>query len=64
MPGNVRVVAYTPLLALAPTCTAAIHHGGFGTLTTFALHAVPQLVLPYHFEGPLIAGRLAAQAPG
>lgn len=64
VPGNARVVSYVPLHALAPTCAAAIHHGGFGTLTTFALYGVPQLALPYHFEGPLLSRKLAAQGAG
>jgi glycosyltransferase (activator-dependent family) len=64
VPGNVRVVDYVPLHALAPTCTAVINHGGFGTLSTIALHGVPQLVLPFHFEGPLLARKLAAQGAG
>ncbi|MET7395839.1 activator-dependent family glycosyltransferase [Dactylosporangium sp. NPDC005572] len=64
VPDNARVVDYVPLHALAPTCTAVVNHGGFGTLSTVALHGVPQLLLPYHFEGPLLAGRLVAQGAG
>jgi glycosyltransferase (activator-dependent family) len=64
VPDNARLVPYVPLHALAPTCAAVIHHGGFGTLSTIALHAVPQLVLPYHFEGPLLARKLAEQGAG
>jgi glycosyltransferase (activator-dependent family) len=64
LPANCRVVPYVPLHALAPTCAAVVHHGGFGTLSTVALSGVPQLVLPYHFEGPLLASRLAAQGAG
>jgi glycosyltransferase (activator-dependent family) len=64
LPANCRVVPYVPLHALAPTCAAVVHHGGFGTLSTVALYGVPQLVLPYHFEGPLLAARLAAQGSG
>ena len=64
VPGNVRVADYVPLHALAPTCAAVIHHGGFGTLSTIALHGVPQLALPYHFEGPLLSRKLAEQGAG
>lgn len=64
LPANARTVGYVPLHALAPTCAAVIHHGGFGTLATFALQGVPQLILPRHFEGPLLARRLAAQGAG
>ncbi|GAA4542295.1 nucleotide disphospho-sugar-binding domain-containing protein [Amycolatopsis samaneae] len=64
IPDNARVVSYVPLDALAATCTAAIHHGGFGTLATFSRHGVPQLVLPYDFDAPLLARKLAAQGTG
>jgi glycosyltransferase (activator-dependent family) len=64
VPDNVRLVSYVPLHALAPTCTAAIHHAGFGTLNTFATHAVPQLTLPYHFDEPILAAGLADQGAG
>jgi len=64
VPANARLVSYVPLHALAPTCSAAVHHAGFGTLTTFARHAVPQLTLPYHFDEPIFAGRLAGQGAG
>jgi glycosyltransferase (activator-dependent family) len=64
VPGNARVETYVPLHALVPTCTAVVHHGGFGTLCTVALNGVPQLTLPYHFEGPLLCRRLAEQGAG
>jgi UDP:flavonoid glycosyltransferase YjiC (YdhE family) len=28
------------------------------------VHAVPQLVLPYYFEGPMLAGKLTEQGAG
>ncbi|MBK1787853.1 activator-dependent family glycosyltransferase [Prauserella cavernicola] len=61
LPGNIRAVPYVPLNALIPTCTAAIHHAGFGTLSTVALHGLPHLVLPGDIDGPELARRLAAQ---
>jgi UDP:flavonoid glycosyltransferase YjiC (YdhE family) len=64
VPGNARLVSYVPLHALAPTCAAAVHHGGLGTLATFAQHAVPQLTLPYHFDEPIFANRLTSQGAG
>jgi glycosyltransferase (activator-dependent family) len=64
VPDNVRLVSYVPLHALAPTCSAAIHHAGFGTLNTFATQAVPQLTLPYHFDEPILAEGLAEQGAG
>jgi glycosyltransferase (activator-dependent family) len=64
LPGNVRLVSYVPLHVLAPTCRLVIHHGGFGTMSTIALYAVPQLVLPSDFDGPELARRLAARGAG
>jgi glycosyltransferase (activator-dependent family) len=64
LPGNARLVSYVPLHALAATCAAAVHHGGFGTLATFAQHAVPQLTLPFHFDEPIFAAKLADQGAG
>jgi UDP:flavonoid glycosyltransferase YjiC (YdhE family) len=64
IPSNARVVPYVPLDALAATCTAAIHHGGFGTLATFSRHGVPQLTLPYDFDAPLLARKLEEQGTG
>ncbi|RZQ61171.1 nucleotide disphospho-sugar-binding domain-containing protein [Amycolatopsis suaedae] len=64
VPDNARIVSYVPLDALAATCSAAINHGGFGTLSTFIRHAVPQLTLPHDFEGPLICRKLAEQGAG
>jgi glycosyltransferase (activator-dependent family) len=64
IPDNVRLVSYVPLHALAPTCAAVVHHGGFGTLSTIALAGVPQLILPHYFEGPMLAERFAKQGAG
>lgn len=61
VPGNIKIVPFVPLHALVPTCSAVIHHAGFGTLCTTALNGVPQLVLPEHFDEPPFAHRLAAQ---
>ncbi|MGH3939774.1 MAG: activator-dependent family glycosyltransferase [Pseudonocardiaceae bacterium] len=47
IPENVRVVDFVPLNALLPSCSAIIHHGGSGTLTTACLHGVPQLIVPH-----------------
>jgi len=61
---NTRIIPYVPLQALAPTCVAAVHHAGPGTLATLALHGVPQLTLPGDFDEPILARRLAAQGAG
>ncbi|MEU6057088.1 nucleotide disphospho-sugar-binding domain-containing protein [Streptomyces sp. NPDC047097] len=47
LPGNVRVVGWTPLSTLLTTCDAIIHHGGAGTTLASAHAGVPQLALPH-----------------
>ncbi|HEY0804474.1 MAG TPA: nucleotide disphospho-sugar-binding domain-containing protein, partial [Pseudonocardiaceae bacterium] len=64
LPDNARVVPWIPMHALAPTCSAAITHAGFGTLSIFARYGVPQLTLPYHFDEPLLGRKLAEQGAG
>ena len=64
VPANTRVVPYVPLHVLAPTCAAAIDHAGPGTLCTLALHGVPQVLLPWYFDEPLLARRLADYGAG
>ncbi|GAB2737917.1 activator-dependent family glycosyltransferase [Amycolatopsis magusensis] len=64
LPGNVRAVPFVPLPALLPTCSAVINHAGFGTLCTTALHSVPQLTLPVHFDEPRLAGALTGLGAG
>lgn len=61
VPGNTRVVPYVPLHALAATCAAVLSHGGFNTMLTAAVHGVPQLAMPWDFDGPLFARRATAQ---
>jgi glycosyltransferase (activator-dependent family) len=60
IPGNARIVSYVPLDALAATCSVVINHAGPSTLLTTALHAVPQLTLPWEFDEPVLA-RLATE---
>ncbi|MEV4752562.1 activator-dependent family glycosyltransferase [Streptosporangium sp. NPDC049248] len=64
IPDNARLVPFVPLDALAATCSAVIHHAGFGTLATTALHAVPHLVVPWDGDGPALGRRIAAQGAG
>ncbi|WP_410655409.1 nucleotide disphospho-sugar-binding domain-containing protein [Amycolatopsis sp. lyj-112] len=49
LPGNVRPVEFVPLTALLPTCSAIVHHGGYGTFISAIEHGVPQLVVPGKF---------------
>ncbi|TBL45498.1 activator-dependent family glycosyltransferase [Verrucosispora sp. SN26_14.1] len=61
IPDNARLVSYVPLHALAPSCAAVINHGGFGTVLTAARYGVPQLALPWDFDGPAFCAGLTAQ---
>ncbi|TKK79072.1 DUF1205 domain-containing protein, partial [Herbidospora galbida] len=60
IPPGIRIVPYVPLQALLPTCAAAVHHAGPGTLATVSRAGVPQLALPWELDEPVLAGRLAA----
>jgi len=64
LPANVRVMPYVPLLALAPTCAAVVHHAGAATMATVSRHGVPQLALPLHYDQPALADRLAHHGAG
>ncbi|MBZ2409383.1 activator-dependent family glycosyltransferase [Streptomyces albidoflavus] len=64
VPANTRVVAFAPLDALAATCDVVIHHAGYGTLSTTALHGVPHLMLPWDNDGPALAGAVARAGAG
>ncbi|WP_327000801.1 activator-dependent family glycosyltransferase [Dactylosporangium sp. NBC_01737] len=61
LPGNVRIESWVPLQALVATCSAVIHHAGPGTLLTVAQEGVPQLTVPWDFDEPELARRVAAQ---
>ncbi|WP_030615988.1 activator-dependent family glycosyltransferase [Streptomyces sclerotialus] len=64
VPDNVRILPFVPLHALAPTCSAVVHHAGPGTLGTVARHGVPQLSIPYSFDEPLLARKLTEHGAG
>ncbi|MFF4616617.1 activator-dependent family glycosyltransferase [Nonomuraea jabiensis] len=64
VPDNARIVPFVPLHALAPTCSAVIHHAGLATLATVSRYGVPQLAVPLHFDQPALARNLAAQGAG
>ncbi|MFE9650517.1 nucleotide disphospho-sugar-binding domain-containing protein [Streptomyces sp. NPDC006365] len=59
LPDNVRAVEFVPLAALLPTCSAVVHHGGYGTFITALQHGVPQLVVPGKFGNDKFWGPLA-----
>ncbi len=46
VPDNVRVADFVPFNVVLSTCSAIIHHGGYGTMAASLEHGVPQLVVP------------------
>jgi len=63
-PRNVRVTDFVPLAALVPTCRAMVHHGGFGTIGTTALHATPQLSMPDQMDAIWLADGVTSYGAG
>jgi len=57
LPPNVRAVGFVPLHDLLPTCSAIVHHGGFGSRLTSAYHGVPQLILGHGYDTVMAAQR-------
>lgn len=64
LPDNVRVERFIPLQALLPTCSAVVHHGGFGSTFTSLVSGVPQVSIPQQLDTPFTARRIAAQGAG
>lgn len=60
VPANTRVVDFVPMHALLPSCSAIVHHGGFGTWSTAAGLGVPQYLLPVRMADMWIKGRRTA----
>jgi glycosyltransferase (activator-dependent family) len=64
LPSNVRVESFVPLQALIPTCSAVVHHGGFGSTNTPLVAGVPQLVIAQQFDSPAKARMLSEMGCG
>ncbi|WP_189786416.1 activator-dependent family glycosyltransferase [Streptomyces capitiformicae] len=45
LPDNVRAVDFVPLNELLPSCSAIVHHGGYGTWQNALVHGVPQVLV-------------------
>ncbi|HEV2885827.1 MAG TPA: nucleotide disphospho-sugar-binding domain-containing protein [Jatrophihabitans sp.] len=58
LPPNVRIIGWTPLNALLPSCTAAIHHGGSSSALTCCALGIPQLALPENFADAMAEAQL------
>ncbi|MEV6319236.1 activator-dependent family glycosyltransferase [Streptomyces sp. NPDC051776] len=62
VPGNARVVDSVALHTLLPSCSAVIHHGGYGTFATAMTDGVPQLVLSTLVSDHELRGRALRKA--
>lgn len=60
-PEHTRIEEFVPMNALLPTCSAVIHHGGFGTTSAAMLHGVPQLIVPWLWDTQ-VKGELLQEA--
>ncbi|EST21252.1 hypothetical protein N566_27540 [Streptomycetaceae bacterium MP113-05] len=65
VPDNVRVVESVPLHALLPSCSALIHHGGFGSYANALVYGVPQMTVTTTVADQIYRGEgLARQGAG
>jgi UDP:flavonoid glycosyltransferase YjiC (YdhE family) len=46
IPDNVRVCDFVPFNVVLSTCSAIVHHGGYGTMAASLERGIPQLVVP------------------
>lgn len=46
IPDNVRVCDFVPFNVVLSTCSAIVHHGGYGTMAASLENGIPQLVVP------------------
>jgi UDP:flavonoid glycosyltransferase YjiC (YdhE family) len=46
VPDNVKVVDFVPFNVVLSTCSAIIHHGGYGTMAAALVAGIPQLIIP------------------
>ncbi|TDD86526.1 activator-dependent family glycosyltransferase [Actinomadura darangshiensis] len=64
VPDNVRLVDFVPMDPLLETCSAVVHMGGFGVMSTAMRHGVPQLTLPKLGDSTVRADLLRATGAG
>ena len=64
LPPGVRHVEYIPFSTVLPRAAAVVHHGGVGTLAQALRAGCPQLVIPFNFDQPDNAIRLAELGVG
>jgi UDP:flavonoid glycosyltransferase YjiC (YdhE family) len=59
LPPGVAVCEYAPFSELFPRAAAIVHHGGIGTTTQALRAGRPMLVMPYSYDQPDNAERVA-----
>ncbi|GHB16561.1 glycosyl transferase [Streptomyces viridiviolaceus] len=64
VPDNTRVVDHVALLALLPSCSAIVHHGGAGTFATATAYGVPQVALGWMWDAIYRAQRIEELGAG
>lgn len=64
LPPGALHVDYIPLGTVLPRAAAVVHHGGSGTLSQALRAGCPQLILPFNFDQPDHAVRLAQLGVG
>lgn len=57
VPDNARAVDSVALNTLLPSCSAVIHHGGYGSYSTALAYGVPQLILSTSISDHELRGR-------
>ncbi|WP_405887182.1 activator-dependent family glycosyltransferase [Streptomyces sp. NBC_01136] len=62
LPPNVRAVSGIALKTLLPTCSAVVHHGGWGSFSTALVNGVPQLALSTNVADQELRGRSLEKA--
>ncbi|MFI1161514.1 activator-dependent family glycosyltransferase [Streptomyces sioyaensis] len=62
VPDNAKAVDSVALHTLLPSCSAVIHHGGYGTYATSMVSGVPQLVLSTLVSDHELRGRTLQRA--
>ncbi|MEU3985434.1 activator-dependent family glycosyltransferase [Streptomyces sp. NPDC026672] len=62
LPPNVRAVSGVALNTLLPSCSAVIHHGGWGSFATALVNGVPQLALATNVADQELRGRALEKA--
>lgn len=50
LPPFIRHARFAPFLRLFPRCSAAVHHGGVGTVAKALATGTPQLIVPFAYD--------------